>query len=112
MVPTVLYDAGTVPQSGSHWCWSSPYEASACSSEREPPTSAAGLEVPPPASSTSSASLLDDSINPVDTDSGLTANEAAVITSDEIIYNPFDRAPGEEVVKVIPRDRSRSPSRS
>ena len=78
----------------------------------EPPTSAAGLEVPPPTSSTSSASLLDDSINPVDTDSGLTANEAAVITSDEIMYNPFDRPPGEEVVEVIPRDRSRSPSRS
>ena len=77
-----------------------------------PPTSAAGLEVPPPTSSTSSASLLDDSINPVDTDSRLTGNEAAVITSDEIMYNPFDRPPGEEVVEVIPRDRSRSPSRS
>ena len=72
----------------------------------EPPTSAAGLEVPPPTSSTS------DSLNPVDTDSGLTGNEAAVITSDEIMYNPFDRPPGEEVVEVIPRDRSRSPSRS
>ena len=78
----------------------------------EPPTSAAGLEVPLTASSTSSASLLDDSLNPVDTDSVLTGNEAAVITSDEIMYNPFDRPPGEEVVEVIPRDSSRSPSRS
>ena len=78
----------------------------------EPPSSAAGLEVTPPTSSTSSATLLEDIINPVDMDSGLTANEAAVLTSDEIIYNPFDRPPGEEVVEVIPRDRSRSPSRS
>ena len=35
-----------------------------------------------------------------------------VLTSDEIMYKPFDRPPGEEVVEVIPRDRSRSPSRS
>ena len=28
------------------------------------------------------------------------------------MYNPFDRPPGEEVVEAIPRDRSRSPSRS
>ena len=51
-------------------------------------------------------------LNPADTDSALTGNEAAEITSDEIMYNPFDRPPGEEVVEVIPRDRSRSPSRS
>ena len=68
------------------------------------PSSAAGTEVTPP--------LLEDNIDPVDMDSGLTANEAAVLTSDEIMYNPFDRPPGEEVVEVIPRDRSRSPSRS
>ena len=78
----------------------------------EPPSSAAGLEVTPPTSSTSPATLLEDIITPVDMDSGLTANEAAVLTSDEIMYNPFDRPPGEEVVEVIPRDRSRSPSRS
>ena len=66
----------------------------------------------PPTSSTSPATLLEDLINPVDMDSGLTANEAAELTSDEILYNPFDRPPGEEVVEVIPRDRSRSPSRS
>ena len=41
--------------------------------------------------------MLDDIIDPVDMDSGLTANEAAVLTSDKIMYNPFDRPPGEEV---------------
>ena len=76
------------------------------------PSSAAGTEVSPPPSSAASATVLGDSIDPVDMDSGLTANEAAVLTSDEIMYNPFDRPPGEEVVEVIPRDRSRSPSRS
>ena len=48
----------------------------------------------------------------VDLDSVLTYNEASVINSDGIVYDPFDRPPGEEVVEVIPRDRSRSPSRS
>ena len=76
------------------------------------PSSAAGTEVTPPPSSAASATVLEDIIDPVDMDSGLTANEAAVLTSDEIMYNPFDRPPGEEVVEVIPRDRSRSPSRS
>ena len=56
--------------------------------------------------------MLEDNIDPVDMDSGLTANEAAALTSDEIMYNPFDWPPGKEVVEVIPRDRSRSPSRS
>ena len=50
--------------------------------------------------------------DPVDLDSVLTENEASVINSDGIVYDPFDRPPGEEVVEVIPRDRSRSPSRS
>ena len=76
------------------------------------PSSTAGTEVTPPTSSAASATVLEDIIDPVDMDSGLTANEAAVLTSDEIMYNPFDRPPGEEVVEVIPRDRSRSPSRS
>ena len=80
--------------------------------EGELPSSAAGTEVTPPTSSAASATVLEDIIDPVDMDSGLTANEAAVLTSDEIMYNPFDRPPGEEVVEVIPRDRSRSPSRS
>ena len=51
----------------------------------------------PPTSSAASATLLEDIIDPLDMDSGLTANEAAVLTSDEIMYNPFDRPPGEEV---------------
>ena len=54
----------------------------------EPPSSTAGLEVTPPTSSTSSATLLEDIINPADMDPGLTANEAAMLTSDEIMYNP------------------------
>ena len=74
----------------------------------EPPSNAAGPEVTPPTSSAASATLLEDIIDPVDMDSGLTANEAAVLTGDEIMYNPFDRPSGEEVVEVIPRDRSRA----
>ena len=31
---------------------------------------------------------------------GLTANDAAVLTSAEIMYNPFDRPPGEEIVEA------------
>ena len=76
------------------------------------PSSAAGTEVTPPPSSAASATVLEDNSDPVDMDSGLTSNEASVINSDGIMYNPFDRPPGEEVVEVIPRDRSRSPSRS
>ena len=50
--------------------------------------------------------------DPVDLDSVPTYNEASVINSDGIVYDPFDRPPGEEVVEVIPRARPRSPSRS
>ena len=112
MVLAVLCCAGTVPQSESHWCWGCPHEAPACCSGGGASSSAAGTEATPPPSSAESATVLEDNIDPVDMDSGLTANEAAVLTSDEIMYNPFDRPPGEEVVEVIPRDRSRSPSRS
>ena len=76
------------------------------------PTSAAETEVTPPPSSAASATVPEDNSDPVDMDSELTYNEASVINSDGIMYNPFDRPPGEEVVEVIPRDRSRSPSRS
>ena len=80
--------------------------------EGELPSGAAGTEVTPPTSSAASATVLEDIIDTVDMDSGLTANDAEVLTSAEIMYNPFDRPPGEEVVEAIPRDRSRSPSRS
>ena len=100
-------------------CWncaaeriSAPARRLPAAQEGELPSSAAGTEVTPPTSSAASATVLEDIIDPVDMDSGLTANEAAVLTCDEIMYNPFDRPPGEEVVEVIPRDRSRSPSRS
>ena len=112
MVLTVLCCAGTVPQSESYWCWGCPTRRLPAAQEGGLPSSAAGTEVTPPPSSAESATELEDNIDPVDMDSGLTANEAAVLTSDEIMYNPFDRPPGEEVVVVIPRDRSRSPSRS
>ena len=72
------------------------------------PSSEAEPEVTPPPSSAASATNSD----PVDMDSVPTYNEASVINSDGIVYDPFDRPPGEEVVEVIPRDRSRSPSRS
>ena len=80
--------------------------------EGELPSGATGTEVTPPTSSAASATVLEDIIDPVDMDSGLTANDAAVHTSAEIMYNPSDRPPGEEVVEAIPRGRSRSPSRS
>ena len=73
---------------------------------------AAETEVTPPPSSAASATVPEDNSDPVDMDSELTYNEASVINSDGIMYDPFDRPPGEEVVEVIPRDRSRSPSRS
>ena len=76
------------------------------------PSGAAGTEVTPLTSSAASATVLEDIIDAVDMDSGLTANDAEVLTSAEIMYNPFDRPPGEEVVEAIPRDRSRSHSRS
>ena len=79
--------------------------------EGELPSGAAGPEVTPPTSSAASATVLEDIIDTVDMDPGLTANDAEVLTSAEIMYNPFDRPPGEEVVEAIPRDRSRSPSR-
>ena len=76
------------------------------------PSSAAETEVTPPPSSAASAAVPEDNSDPIDMDSELTYNEASVINSEGIMYNPFDRPPGEEVVEVIPRDRSRSPSRS
>ena len=76
------------------------------------PSSAAETEVTPPPSSAASAAEPEDNSEPVDMDSELTYNEASLINSDGIMYNPFDRPPGEEVVEVIPRDLSRSPSRS
>ena len=65
-----------------------------------------------PSSKAASATVPENESDPVDLDSVLTYNEASVINSDGIVYDPFDRPPGEEVVEVIPRDRSRSPSRS
>ena len=53
------------------------------------PSSAAGTEVTPPPSSAASATVLEDNSDPVDMDSGLTANEASVFNSDEIMYNPL-----------------------
>ena len=47
------------------------------------PSGAAGTEVTPPTSSTASATVLEDIIDPVDMDSGLPANDAAVLTSAE-----------------------------
>ena len=76
------------------------------------PSSEAEPEVTPPPSSAASATVPEDNSDPVDMDSVLTYNEASVINSDGIVYDPLDRPPGEEVVEVIPRDRSRSPSRS
>ena len=71
-----------------------------------PRSGAAGTEVTPPTSSAASAAVLEDITDAVEMDPGLTANDA------EIMYNPFDRPSGEEVVEAIPRDRSRSHSRS
>ena len=79
--------------------------------EGELPSGAAGTAVTPPTSSAASATVLED-IPDVDMDPELTANDAEVLTSAAIMYNPFDRPPGEEVVEAIPRDRSRSHSRS
>ena len=76
------------------------------------PSSKAEPEVTPPPSSAASATVPENESDPVDLDSVLTYNEASVINSDGIVYDPFDRPPGEEVAEVIPRDRSRSPSRS
>ena len=42
-----------------------------------------------PTSSAASATVLEDIIDTVDMDSRLTANDAEVLTSAEIIYNPF-----------------------
>ena len=76
------------------------------------PSSEADPEVTPPPSSAASATVPENNSDPVDLDFVPTYNEASVINSDGIVYDPFDRPPGEEVVEVIPRDRSRSPSRS
>ena len=76
------------------------------------PSSEAEPEVTPPPSSAASATVPENNSDPVDLDSVPTSTEASVINSDGIVYDPFDRPPGEEVVEVIPRDRSRSPSRS
>ena len=70
------------------------------------------VKLTPPPSSAASATVPENNSDPVDLDSVPTYNEASVINSDGIVYDPFDRPPGEEVVEVIPRDRSRSPSRS
>ena len=51
----------------------------------------------------------DNNGDPVDLNPVPTYNEASVINSDGIVYDPFDGPPGEEVVEVIPR--ARSPSR-
>ena len=75
-------------------------------------SSKAEPEVTPPPSSAASATVPENESDPVDLDSVLTNNEASVINSDGTVYDPFDRPPGEEVVEVIPRDRSRSPGRS
>ena len=53
----------------------------------------------------------DNNGDPVDLNPVPTCNEASGINSDGIVYDPFDRPPGEEVVEAIPRARSRSPSR-
>ena len=76
------------------------------------PSGAAGTEATPPTSSAASAAALEDITDAVEMDPVLIANDAEVPTSAEIMYNPFDRPSGEEVVEAIPRDRSRSHSRS
>ena len=65
----------------------------------------------PPPSSAESVIVPDNNGDSVDLNPVPTFNEASVINSDGIVYDPFDRPPGEEVVEVIPRARSRSPSR-
>ena len=88
MVLTVLCCAGTVPQSESHWFWGCRHEP-ACFSGR-----GTSLQcVTPPPSSAASATVPDDNSDPMDMDSELTYNEASVINSDGIMYNPFDRPP-------------------
>ena len=76
------------------------------------PSGAAGAEATPPTSSAASAAALEDITDVVEMDPVLVANDAEVLTSAEIMYNPFDRPSDEEVVEAIPRDRSRSHSRS
>ena len=76
------------------------------------PSGAAGAEATPPTSSAASAAVLEDITDAVEMDPVLIANDAEVLTSAEIMYNPFDRPSDEEVVEAIPRDRSRSHSRS
>ena len=75
------------------------------------PFNEAEPEVTPPPSSAEYVMVPDNNGDPVDLNPVPTYNEASVINSDGIVYDPFDRPPGEEVVEVIPRARSRSPSR-
>ena len=75
------------------------------------PFNEAEPEVTPPPSSAESVMVPDNNGDPVDLNPVPTYNEASVINSDGIVYDPFDRPPGEEVVEAIPRARSRSPSR-
>ena len=106
MVPIVLCCTGIVPQSETHG-WRLPV-----AQEWKLPSGAAGAVATPPTSSAASAAMLEDITDAVEMDSVLVANDAKVLTSAEIMYNPFDRPSDEEVVEAIPRDRSRSHSRS
>ena len=74
------------------------------------PFNEAEPEVTPPPSSAESVMVPDNNGDPVDLDPVPTHNEASVINSG-IVYDPFDRPQGEEVVEVIPRAPSCSPSR-
>ena len=76
------------------------------------PSRAASTEVTPPTSSATSAAVLEEITDAVEVDPTIVASDAEVFTGGESMYNPFDRPSDEEVVEAIPRDRSRSHSRS
>ena len=76
------------------------------------PSGAASAEATPPTSSAASAAVLEEITDAVEVDPILVASDAEVLTGAESMYNPFDRPSDEEVVEAIPRDRSRSHSRS
>ena len=98
MVLSVLCCAGTVPQNESHWFGVPPRGACLPLREGHIPPMKLNLKLP--------------LLHPVDLDSVPTHNEALVINGDGTVHDPFDRPPGEEVVEVIPRAQSRSPSLS
>ena len=76
------------------------------------PSRAARAEATPPTPSETSAAVPEEITDAVEVDPTTLASDAELLTGVEPMYNPFDRPSDEEVVEAIPRNRSRSHSRS